>query len=171
MRKLAKLAFAGLAATAIAGAAAAASPERHVMDVALPDGGTAHIEYYGKIAPKVTVAPPAFAGFPGMFARGAFPDFGAIMERMNREQAAMMKQVQQMQNRPLVPGGTLNVASYGNMPAGSNIVTVTSVSNNGVTCTRTTQVSSQGVGKPPKVMSSFSGDCAASPPAPVKPSA
>jgi hypothetical protein len=36
---------------------------------------------------------------------------------------------------------------------------VVSVSNNGKTCTRTTEVISQGPGKPPKVTSNASGQC------------
>jgi hypothetical protein len=57
-----------------------------------------------------------------------------------------------------VPG--LNVAAYGNAPAGSSSVTIVSTSNGTKTCTRRTDVTSQGAGKAPKVVSSVSGDCA-----------
>jgi hypothetical protein len=158
MRKLVKLAFAGVAAVAIAGTAVAASGDKHGMDVALPNGGTAHIEYYGDIAPKVTIAPGAFAPM-------AFPEFGNLdraIQRMNAEQAAMMNQVQQMTRRGVgSPVAPINVVSYGNMPAGTNSVSVVSVSNGGGTCTRTTRITSQGEGKAPRVVSNVSGDCSA----------
>ena len=54
----------------------------------------------------------------------------------------------------------MNVAVYGNAPAGTQSVTVVSTSNGSKSCTRTTQLTSQGAGKPPKVVTSVSGDCA-----------
>lgn len=161
MRKLVKLAFAGVAAAAIAGTAVAASGDKHVMTVALPSGGTAHIEYYGDVAPKVTIAPGDFAAWTPM----AFPGFGNLdqaIARMNAAQAAMMKQVRQMTRGVGSKVAPINVVSYGNMPAGSNSVSVVSVSNGGATCTRTTQVTSEGAGKAPKVVSKISGECAPS---------
>lgn len=164
MRKLVKLAFAGVAAAAIAGTAVAASSDKHKMDVALPDGGTAHIEYYGDVAPKVTIAPGDFAPFPAGWAPIAFPDFGSIIQRMNAEQAAMMKQVQEMTRRGVGSAvAPVNVAAYGNMPAGANSISVVSLSNGGGTCTRTTEITSQGAGKAPKVVSNIGGNCAAAP--------
>jgi hypothetical protein len=169
MRKLAKFALAGAAATALAGTAYAAGKNAHVMDVALPDGAVAHIQYYGDVAPKVTIAPRAEAGMPGLWAPMAFPNFEGLdqaIARMNQETEAMMRQAQTMAAHPGAPG--LNVASYGNMPAGANSVSVVSYSNGGRTCTRTTQSVSEGPGKPPKVTTSVSGDCgpAAAAPAP-----
>ena len=158
MRKLVKFAFAGVAAVAIAGTAVAGSRDKHAMDVALPSGGTAHIEYYGDIAPKVMIA-------PGEFAPMAFPEFGnldRLIGRLNAEQAAMMKRVQQMTRRGVGSAvAPINVVSYGGMPAGANSVSVVSVSNGGGTCTRTTRITSQGAGKAPKVVSNVSGDCSA----------
>jgi hypothetical protein len=170
MRKLVKLAFAGVAAAAIAGTAVAASAEKHRLDVALPGGGTAHIEYSGDVAPKVTISPASFAPFSVGWAPMAFPDFGRIIQRMNAEQAAMMNQVRQMSRRGVGSAvAPVNVVSYGNMPAGANSVSVISVSNGSGICTRSTQITSQGEGKPPKVVSNVSGNCGAAPGA--KPSA
>jgi hypothetical protein len=164
MRTLVKLAFAGVAAAAIAGTAMAASADRHRMDVALPGGGTAHIEYYGDVAPKVTIAPGLFAPYSVGWAPMALPDFGRIIQRMNAEQAAMMNQVQQMTRRGVGSAvAPVNVVSYGNMPAGANSVSVISVSNGSATCRRSTQITSQGEGKPPKVVSNISGNCGAAP--------
>jgi hypothetical protein len=170
MRKLVKLAFAGVAAAAIAGTAVAANAARHRMDVALPGGGTAQIEYYGDVAPKVTIAPGPFAPLSVGWAPMAFPDFSSIIQRMNAEQAAVMKQVREITRQGVGSAvAPIDMASYGNMPAGANSVSVVSVSNGGETCTRTTQITSQGPGKAPKVVSNISGNCGTAPGA--KPSA
>jgi hypothetical protein len=47
------------------------------------------------------------------------------------------------------------------MPAGQTSTTVVSISQNGSTCTRSTEVVSQGPGKAPKVTSKVSGQCGA----------
>jgi hypothetical protein len=62
----------------------------------------------------------------------------------------------------------MNVAAFGNTPAGTQSVTVVSTSNGAKTCTRTTEVTAQGAGKPPKVVTNVSGDCAAGDIAPPK---
>lgn len=154
MRKASAIVLAGLGAVTLTGAAVAA----HTLNVPLPDGSTARIEYVGNVAPKVTVTPaPMFSGFPG---------FGMVdrsMADMQRQIDAMIRQANEMATHPIagVPG--LNVAAYGNAPAGSQSVTVVSTSNGAKTCTRTTEVTSQGPGKPPKVTSSVSGDCERAP--------
>ena len=161
MRKVG-LVLAGLGAAALAGAAAAASRESHVMNVPLPDGSTARVEYVGDVAPKVTVVPSAVAPFD-LFDRSMFD--------MNRQIDAMMRQVDAMTKMPAVGAPGLNVASYGNAPAGTQSVTVVSTSNGSKTCARTTEVTSQGAGKPPKVVTNVSGDCAGGPAAVDKPTA
>ena len=153
--------LAGLGAVLLAGAAAAASRDTHILNVPLPDGSTARVEYVGNVAPKVTVTPPPVtAAFP------AFGMFDRSMADMQRQIDAMMRQVNDMASHPLagVPG--LNVAAYGNAPAGMQSVTIVSTSNGTKTCTRTTEVTSQGPGKAPKVASSVSGDCGAASTAP-----
>ena len=125
------------------------------MNVPLPGGSTAHVEYVGNVAPKVTVTPaPVPLGFPqfGMFDRSMFD--------MQRQIDAMTREVERTAKLPLGGPPGLNVAGYGNAPAGSSSVTVVSTSNGSKTCTRTTEVTSQGAGKPPKVVSNVSGDCA-----------
>lgn len=159
MRKLPVFAIAGAAAAALAGTAVAAAPKTHKMDVSLPDGSIAHIEYVGEIAPKVTFAPrplrdradgwemgfPSFAGFDRMF------------HEMQRQSEDMIRRAQVMSHQPM--GAAPYIASYGNLPVGETSTTVVSISNNGTTCTRTTQVVSQGPGKPPQVTSNLSGQC------------
>lgn len=138
---------------------AAIAPNTHVMKVPLPDGSIARVEYVGDIAPKVTVAPRpvADAAGPAAMPFPSFAGFDRLIRQMQRHSQEMMLRARQMSNRPRGP--TPYIASYGSLPAGETSTTVVSVSNNGQTCTRTTQVLSQGVGKPPKVTSSLSGRC------------
>jgi hypothetical protein len=165
MHKARAIILTGLGAATLTGVAVAASKSAtHHMSVPLPDGSVANIEYVGEVAPKVTVAPaPRSTAFP------SFGVFDRSMADMHRQIDAMIRQMRQMQTRPVsgVPG--MNIASYGNMPAGSSSVTVVSTSNGGTTCTRRTEVTSQGAGKPPKVVSNVSGDCAEGATAPAKP--
>jgi hypothetical protein len=159
------LAIACSAAALLAGSALAAQPKSHVMDVPLPSGGVAHVEYVGDVAPTVTVEPARDAW--GAMAVPGFGNIGRMIEDMNRRTAEMMRRAQQMPRRPLGPG--LNIASYGAAPAGTSSVSVVSVSNGSGTCTRTTEVVGQGAGKPPKVTSRVTGDCsgASAPAAPA----
>jgi hypothetical protein len=158
MRKAYAIVLAGLGAVTLAGAAVAASRDTHVLNVPLPDGSTARVEYVGNVAPKVTVTQAPMSV--------AFPEFGMFdrtMADMQRQMDAMMRQANEMAAHPVagVPG--MNVAAYGNAPAGAQSVTVVSTSNGAKTCTRTTEVTSQGPGKAPKVVTNVSGDCGAAP--------
>jgi hypothetical protein len=125
----------------------------------------ARVEYIGDVAPKVTVAPAQLARDSWMIGLPSFAGFDRMFEQMDRQ----MRQIEQMARQPIGTPGTpgMNVASYGNLPAGADSVSVVSVSNGGTTCTRTTEVVSQGAGKPPKVTTNVSGNCgAAAQPAP-----
>jgi hypothetical protein len=178
--KLPYVAFAGFGAAAIAGAALATKPQTHVMNVPLPDGSIVHVEYVGDVAPKVTVDPRvgamdgadagAFAGMP------PFAGFDRMMADLNRQTQQMVRQAQQMAKQSGIMAATVapNLAAYGSMPQGSTSYSVTTVSNGGKSCTRTTEVVSQGVGKAPKVTTNSSGNCdgvslPAAPPPPAPP--
>lgn len=150
------------ATAALAGGAWAAGPKTHVMNVPLGDGSVAHIEYAGDVAPKVTIAPdashpvtPWFVDFP------SFAGFDRMMAEMNQRTEAMIRQAQAIARNS--PAAQPYIAAYGNLPSGGTSTTIVSYSNNGVTCTKTTQVVSDGPGKPPKVSSSESGQCSDSP--------
>jgi hypothetical protein len=159
MRKASGLVLAGLGAAAIAGAAIAASRDTHILNVPVPDGSIVRVEYVGDVAPKVTVDPGPVGPF-GLFDRSAFD--------MQRQIDAMMRQVDAMARAPRAGAPGMNVAAFGNTPAGTQSVTVVSTSNGAKTCTRTTEVTAQGAGKPPKVVTNVSGDCAAGDIAPPK---
>ena len=163
MRNAYATVLAGLGAVGIAGAAVAASRDTHTMNIPLPDGSTARVEYVGNVAPKVTVVPAPLPQF-GLFDRSMFD--------MQQQIDAMMKQVDAIARMPVTGAPGMNVAAYGNAPQGSSSVTVVSTGNGAKTCTRTTEVTSQGAGKPPKVVTNVSGDCGTAPaPVPAKPTA
>lgn len=155
MRKLPAFALAGVAAAAIAGTAIAANSKTHVMNVPLPDGSVARIEYAGDVAPKVTVQPGRLAGIESSWSPLALPSFAGLDQMIAR----MNHQIQEIARQP-----GMNVAAYGNLPGGVNSTSVVSYSNGASTCTRTTEVVSQGAGKPPKVTTNVSGDCSAAAP-------
>ena len=161
--KLPALAFAGAAAAALAGTAIAASPKSHVMTVPLADGSMVRVQYVGDVAPTVTLAPRAGGDAASNWAMPfpSFAGFDRMIEQMQRQSQEMVRQAQQMARQPI--GAAPYIASYGNLPAGETSTSVVSVSNGGVTCTRSTEVVSQGPGKPPKVTSSVSGQCGAAP--------
>jgi hypothetical protein len=163
-------AFAGTAA--VAAAPKPATARTHVMSVALPDGSAVRVEYVGDVAPKVTVSPGAMASAdPWGMAFPSFAGFDRMIAEMDRQSEQMIRQAQQAASEPGATGRAAPyIAAYGNLPAGGTSTTVVSVSNGGATCTRSTQVVSQGPGKPPKVTSNVSGQCgpeAAPPPAPI----
>jgi len=158
VRKLPAIALAGAATVALAATALAASPKTHVMNVPLPDGSVARVEYVGDVAPKVTVAPGPVADI-GRWAPMAFPSLGGF-DQMMQQMQQQIRQVEQMARQPVGKAGvTPWIAGYGNLPQGATSTTVVSHSNGGSSCTRTTQVFSRGEGKPPKVVSNVSGDC------------
>lgn len=155
MRKAYAIVLAGLGAVTLTGAAVAASRDTHTMTVPLPDGSTAKIEYVGNAVPKVTVTPaPLSVAFP------SFKMFDRSMADMQRQIDAMMREMNTVAAHPLAGAPGLNVAGYGNTPAGTQSVTIVSTSNGSKTCTRTTEMTSQGAGKPPKMVTNVSGDCA-----------
>lgn len=169
MRKLSVYALCGIAAAALAGTATAAAPKTKVMTVPLPDGSVARVEYVGNVAPKVTVEPrPIADGGRAWVARlPAFAGIDRMIQEMNRRTAEMVRQARDMARQPAGAGAGAgpHVVSYGNLPAGQSSTTVVSVSNGGGTCTRTTEVVSQGPGRPPKVTTNVSGQCVSTPPA------
>lgn len=163
MRTLSKLGLTAACAAALAGTATAAAGNMHVMNVALPDGSVARVEYVGDVAPKVTVAPVPRLGFAvpvGMPLTG----FDDMFAQMDREMAAAIRQIDQLSRQPIAAGAHgANVAAYGSVPAGTSSYSVVTVSENGRQCSRSTQVIGQGTGKAPKVVSSVSGDCGPAP--------
>lgn len=159
MRKLPAIALAGTIALALGGAAVAAGRNSHIMTVSLPDGSTARVEYVGDVSPTVTIEPSRFGAFDGWAPVPLFAGLGQMVDQMNRQAQAMVRDMEQV-GRQSASGATAPfVASFGNAPAGVTSTTIVSYSNGSSTCTRTTESVSQGPGKPPKVRSTVSGNC------------
>ena len=162
MRTLSKLGLAAVCAVGLAGTAAAAARSTHVINVALPDGSVARVEYVGDVAPKVIVAPASPVAWSGFAAPVGLrlAGFDDMFARMDREMAETMREIDQLARQPLAAGAHgVNLAAYGSAPAGTSSYSVMTVSENGRQCSRSTQVIGQGAGKAPKVVSKLSGDC------------
>lgn len=163
MRMLSVFGFGAIAAGALAGTAVAAAQPK-TLSVPLPDGSVARIDYVGDVPPKVTVLPPRVADKRSW--DSPLPSFAGLdrmIEEMSRRTSEMLRRAQQIARQPPGVGGAPYVASFGNLPAGETSTTVVSVSNGSQTCTRTTQIISEGPATPPKVTRSDSGQCAANP--------
>ena len=175
MRLGSKLLLAGLGTLALAGVAAAADQKMHLLEVRLPDGSVEHIRYTGNVPPRIVFVPIRQVRVPGLLAdevsADPFPSFGRIFAEMNRRTDAIMRRAAAMtaQARP-APGQARTIAA-GSMPPGAVRYSSFSVTTPKGTCSRSVQITSQGEGKPAKVVTQTSGDCGAAPAAPQKPAA
>jgi len=158
--------LAAAAATALIGGGAwAASAYTHHLQVRLPDGEIAQVDYVGDVAPRVVLQPTAAdaaAVAPDPLVAIGFPGFGQmdrIFADMERQQAAMMQQVAAIE-RAAATG------QHQPVNGGVNWSYVSSTtSSNG--CTQTVEWHSQGVDSPnaaqvqaqPQVIRTSSGNC------------
>jgi hypothetical protein len=148
--------LAGGAALLLAGTAAYAAEKIHTMNVSLPDGSVAQIEYTGDVAPTVSFAPAE--------ARAAYADPFAELDRvaayMEAQHQAMMQQFAALQQAAAIAGagapGQLTVV--GDLPEGASYSYYSSTTDaNG--CTQTVEYSSDGSGAEPKVTRTSAGSC------------
>ena len=147
--------LAGGAALLVAGTAAAAAEKLHKMEVALPDGGTVHVEYAGDVAPRVTVDE---ARPQARIADDPFAELDRIAYEMRARQQAMLRQMaapQQAEGATAAPGG---VTLVGNLPAGAHVSYYSSTTD-ASGCTQTVQYSSDGSGAEPRVTRASAGNC------------
>ena len=86
--------LAGGAALLLAGTAAYAAEKLHTMNVSLPDGSVAQIEYAGDVAPKVAVRPADAVPIAFVDPFAELDRMAAYMEVQHR---AMMQQVAAME--------------------------------------------------------------------------
>ena len=148
--------LAGGAALLLAGTTAYAAEKIHTMNVSLPDGSVAQIEYTGDVAPKVAVAAPV--AVPIAYA-DPFAELDRMAAYMEAQHQAMMQQVAAMQQAAAKAGagqpGQLTVV--GDLPAGTHYTYVSSTTDaNG--CTQTVEYSSDGNAQP-KVTRTSAGSC------------
>jgi len=148
----------GIAIAGSAGMALASEPAVHTMAVQLPYGETIQIRYTGDVAPKVLLSPNAFA------TEIADPTSSFVtLDRISAEMDwvnALMRQVDLLaipfpNSVPIVEG-----EFRGGAPGFAEYSLVSTVSVNGNTCTRVTEVTGMKNGQRPKLISHTSGNCA-----------
>lgn len=165
MRKIRTAVLAGIAACCAAGTAMAASKDNHVMNVSLPDGSVARIEYRGDVAPQVKIDPSVRVvpiRFVDAFDASPFIGFDRLFADMDRQVAAMMQQAQALSagsDGDLKP----DLAALRDTPAGMVSYRFVSVQNGNRVCSRSWRVTSDGTGQQPKLVSASSGDCDGTP--------
>jgi hypothetical protein len=154
---------AGLAASA--GLALAVTPTLHTLNVTMPDGGTAVIQYSGDVPPKVSFKDdPVAAAFPMGDPLAADPAFADI----RKMSAAMDREMSDLMSRMTAPGATLK-AGFGAAPGDRGYTVISTGSNKGAYCSRSIEVT-QGPGdKQPKVVTRTEGNCQALDAAPARP--
>lgn len=175
--------LAGVAAVACLGVAAlAASPKSqaptaqdHVLTVRLPDGSVEQIRYSGDVAPKVVVSASGLpmADFGPANSASPFAMLERMSAQMDREMAEMMRNAPPMPSLA-APGAMQRAAAgqeaaFGQLPAGMQSYSFVSTMRGGHACSRSVQITSQGAGHAPRVVSQTSGDCAAQPGATPQP--
>jgi hypothetical protein len=149
--------LAGGAAMLLAGTAAYAADKLHTLNVSLPDGSVAQIEYSGDVAPKVSVVPATVV--PIAYA-DPFAELDRMAAYMEAQHEAMMRQVAAMEQAAARAGagspGQLTVV--GDLPAGTHFTYVSSTTDaNG--CTQTVEYRSDGSSAQPKVTRTSAGSC------------
>ena len=151
--------LAGAALLAASGSAAAGQPTR-TMEIPLANGSGVLVEYEGKVAPRVRVVPAedASLSLPAWQVPG-HAELDRLFALMSRRHSELMRRMDMLARHQGAGLPAINLASVGQAPAGTSSVSVVTVSNAGTTCTRTTNVVSQGAGQPPRVTSRVSGDC------------
>jgi hypothetical protein len=133
------------------------------VTIALPGGGVEEIHYAGDVAPQIVFAPApsgiaTWAPMPAMFGPNSpFAAMERISAEMDRQAAGLLRQAQLMANEPGV--GRLGEAAFGNLPAGSQGYSFIATMNGNGVCSRSTTITSQGSGAPPRVVTRSSGNC------------
>jgi hypothetical protein len=156
--------LAGAAAMMIAGTAFAQSPNTHVLTVQLPGGGVEQIQYTGDTPPQVFLdASPARADslwfFSGFGPDSPFAALDRMSEELNRRAARMLEQAEAMTRNLRSNPDQLIQAYSGSLAAGGQSYSIIStVTSNGV-CGRSVEITSQGNGRQPHVVTRSFGNC------------
>lgn len=166
MRIIPTTLLAGVASVALAGSVAA-----HTLTVRLPDGTTEQINYAGSVEPQVSFVPatsvPATSIQAPELAFGPNSPFALMQQisaEMDRETAAMMQQMQQLQAAAFQPmggiGQPLSVAMT-NLPRGAESYSFVSTLSPAGACSESMEITSTGPGHKPQVVTHRSGNCGA----------
>jgi hypothetical protein len=173
MKPLGKLLLAAAATVAVAGFAGLAAAEiknAHLLTVRLPDGSLEHIQYTGDQPPKVSVettpvmmiAPVdmvSVSPIAQMFGPASpFADLPRISAAMDRQAAAMLRQVEMTPMSPTGANGPM-LADLNRLPPGVQGFSMVSTSSGDGMCMHSVEYRSMGAGKAPKVLTRTSGNC------------
>lgn len=154
--------LAGMAALTAVGVGIAVARDAHTLEIQLPDGSVAQVEYSGNVTPRVMLAPVSQA-VPLAF---DVPDESSLFDAVDQQAAAMdrqaralMQQVAQLQAMPRDTSGRSAFAASGTLPTGMMHYELISSSSRSGTCTRSVEMTSFGPGAKPRVVTASSGTC------------
>ena len=149
---------AALAVVGFAGIAVAQTAQTHVMTVRLPGGGVEQIRYVGDTPPPIYIndGPAVVAAMPSLFGPDSpFAEMERISAAMDREADRMFREAAAVAANP----AALTTAALDSQPAGAHEYSfVSTVTGNGA-CSRSVEITSQGNGAPPHVVTHTSGNC------------
>jgi hypothetical protein len=155
--------LAGVASVALAGIASA-----HSLTVQLPGGATENVTYTGDVPPQISFGPTPIAASPdwGFVPASSSPVafLQQISAEMDRQTAAMLNQMDQLQTvalRQIASGGQPLEVDMTNLPRGAQSYSFVSTSSSSGVCTQSMQVTSNGPGQKPQVVTHSSGNCGA----------
>ena len=150
---------AAITAVGLCGIALAQSPQTHVMSVALPGGGVAQIRYVGSVAPQIYVSDAPTMMLPTMFGAGSpFAEFDRISAAMDRQADLLLRQAAALAS---AGPSRLSPTAISALPAGTQEYQFVSTMNGNNFCSRSVEITSQGNGAAPRVVTHTSGNCAA----------
>lgn len=163
MLKIRSLVIAVAAALALGGAAAIAgskSGELHKMTVPLPGGGSAHIEYFGDVPPRVSVerGPFAFEPFwdvPSARFDDPFGTFEFVPGDLERRVRELLREAREFS----MDSDRLTQVGKGNSMPGSFSYSFSSTTRGDKTCTRSVRITTPAEGGKPNVVRETKGDC------------
>ena len=162
MRMISKILVAGAATVMLAGVAVAAAQTIHVVNVAMPDGSVHQLRYRGNVQPRIVFVPVRRVTAADPRLADPFLMMDLIAADMRRRSAMIDRQAALMASQARRGNGTAALVAPGAMPPGSAYYSFVSTSGGNAVCSRMIQVT-RGPGRPAKVVSRSSGNCAGLP--------
>ena len=157
-----------IAATALFATGIAVAATRHVMNVPLPDGAVARVEYEGEVAPRVTVLPAARPAAAPVAISDPLAEMDAMFAAMERRHEAMMGEIAAMQAQaqadPSSPVRQISVGEGAPADGSYSFVSTTTTSSGG--CGHSVEVTQRPGAAPQRIERSF-GDCSGAHAAPA----